>query len=854
MILNPLGAKIGKAADLVSFSVDKAIELLKTSCLRTSIAPQDLFATRTVVAKRYIRGTGIEFGALHVALSVPAGVTVRYADSEPSEKLRASYSTVGNIRAPDIITDIQSITCIDDSSQDFIIANHVLEHLENPLRALASIARVLRGGGVAFIALPDKRFTFDRDRQITPLNHLIRDYEEGPDWSLAGHYDEWCRCVDGLQGDAHAQKVALMLAERSNIHFHVWDRAAMADLFSYVAKRADLGLSVEFCQPNDIEVIWILRKRAQIGTSLASESEGYSAASRELDPGGEVPICPVCGELARNAVWTVAACQRDVFKCAECGFTFIWPRIEQDFSNVPEEAYYGNWEQLDLNGPSFLFTEVAAATGRRVALGLRGSHDPPTILDVGCGAGHALLDFRAHGWKVRGIDPWAAVAAAGRKYYRLPIEPVKVESARLQPGSQDVVLSLDVLQFVADPKAFLEACSTTLKPGGLLYLTVPNFGSNECRREGWRSWYFLPLSYLSYFTQATLERLVENSGLCQVKVDCFGGPEEDLMLRVRARRPTSTQLTWADLSDEVDDRDLPPLDRRTVATASLSPAQRTWREKGYLIVPRLIPDDLIENYCAVRRQVSFVEGWTSPTPYLDVPEIRKLCLYKPLTDLLEHLIGEPMGLHLNLTGWVSTERDWHQDDYLNPVAINGHYAAVWMALDQIQTDAGPFEFVPGSHRWPIIRQAKVLQQLGNANADDPAWPYESERLLTPFFEQEIKKRRAVVKRFLGNNRTLQRRQPTHGHAHRTSSAGWRLIFPASTFPCARGSSRDSSIREPTERLALWKAKSRSRDFVVDRIRREIAPAFSCHAPVWFDRRRPLRRHRRSPRFGPVQEG
>jgi ubiquinone/menaquinone biosynthesis C-methylase UbiE len=63
------------------------------------------------------------------------------------EKLRASYSTVGNIRAPDIITDIQSITGIDDSSQDFIIANHVLEHLEDPLRALASIARVLRGGG-----------------------------------------------------------------------------------------------------------------------------------------------------------------------------------------------------------------------------------------------------------------------------------------------------------------------------------------------------------------------------------------------------------------------------------------------------------------------------------------------------------------------------------------------------------------------------------------------------------------------------------------------------------------------------------------------------------------------------------
>jgi len=102
-----------------------------------------------------------------------------------------------------------------------------------------------------------------------------------------------------------------------------------------------------------------------------------------------------------------------------------------------------------------------------------------------------------------------------------------------------------------------------------------------------------------------------------------------------------------------------------------------------LIVPRLIPDEVIEHYCEVRRRIAAPEGWASPTPYLEVPEIRELCLYKPLTDLLEHLLGEPMGLHLNLTGWVSTERDWHQDDYLNPPQLNGHYAAVWTALDRI---------------------------------------------------------------------------------------------------------------------------------------------------------------------------
>jgi ectoine hydroxylase-related dioxygenase (phytanoyl-CoA dioxygenase family) len=135
---------------------------------------------------------------------------------------------------------------------------------------------------------------------------------------------------------------------------------------------------------------------------------------------------------------------------------------------------------------------------------------------------------------------------------------------------------------------------------------------------------------------------------------------------------------------------------------------------------------------------------------LDVPEIRDLCLYKPLSDLLEHLIGEPMALHLNLTGWVSTERDWHQDDYLNPPEVNGYYAAVWTALDRIQADAGPFEFVPGSHRWPVIRQKKLLERLGDPEGNDPGWPWRSEALLTPYFEREIKRTDAPVLRFLGN--------------------------------------------------------------------------------------------------------
>ena len=66
-----------------------------------------------------------------------------------------------------------------------------------------------------------------------------------------------------------------------------------------------------------------------------------------------------------------------------------------------------------------------------------------------------------------------------------------------------------------------------------------------------------------------------------------------------------------------------------------------------------------------------------------------------------------MCLSLALTGWVSTERNWHQDDYLNPPDVDAWYVAAWLALDDIPSGSGPFQYVPGSHRWPAIRGDKV---------------------------------------------------------------------------------------------------------------------------------------------------
>lgn len=133
-------------------------------------------------------------------------------------------------------------------------------------------------------------------------------------------------------------------------------------------------------------------------------------------------------------------------------------------------------------------------------------------------------------------------------------------------------------------------------------------------------------------------------------------------------------------------------------------------------------------------------GWPDPIPYMRHPDI--LNLVDPLAPILADLIGEPAGLHLNLTGWVTTERDWHQDSYLNPPHVGDRYVALWLALDDIDPDSGPFQYVPGSHRWPQVTRQRIWDALGTW--DPQRWPKESERILTPLFEAEIARREAIV--------------------------------------------------------------------------------------------------------------
>jgi SAM-dependent methyltransferase len=79
---------------------------------------------------------------------------------------------------------------IADGSYDAVLASHVLEHLANPLGALAQWRRVVAPGGHVLLVLPHRDATFDHRRALTTLAHLREDAERATGEDDQTHTEE----------------------------------------------------------------------------------------------------------------------------------------------------------------------------------------------------------------------------------------------------------------------------------------------------------------------------------------------------------------------------------------------------------------------------------------------------------------------------------------------------------------------------------------------------------------------------------------------------------------------------------------------------------------------------------------
>jgi SAM-dependent methyltransferase len=199
---------------------------------------------RTAALQRHIKGRGLEIGAAASPSMMPLGCHVTYVDKYPLETLSADPELAGlDIVRPEILASAEHLEGVAAASQDFVLAFSMIEHAQSPLHMVESLCRVTRPGGSIVLSVPDKdHYTPDHRRPLTSFEHLVRDYEEGPEWSYEEHLYESGRLNHELEGEALEAFVAKIKSQDGHTHFHVWNAETFLDFI--VRAKAYLKLPV----------------------------------------------------------------------------------------------------------------------------------------------------------------------------------------------------------------------------------------------------------------------------------------------------------------------------------------------------------------------------------------------------------------------------------------------------------------------------------------------------------------------------------------------------------------------------------------------------------------------------------
>ena len=144
---------------------------------------------------------------------------------------------------------------------------------------------------------------------------------------------------------------------------------------------------------------------------------------------------------------------------------------------------------------------------------------------------------------------------------------------------------------------------------------------------------------------------------------------------------------------------------------------RQWAETGYVILPKLIPESLLDSAWqayeqAVQRGVITLAQAPAGdedrlpdrflNPHKRVRAFCRVAKYRELLRWLQLLLGHPARLLQTIASHKGSQQAAHSDSIHMTTYPLGYLAAAWVAFEDIRTDSGPLEFYPGSHRLPYV--------------------------------------------------------------------------------------------------------------------------------------------------------
>ena len=224
-------------------------------------------------------------------------------------------------------------------------------------------------------------------------------------------------------------------------------------------------------------------------------------------------ICPSCSS---NDLKTSTIYLKDgsLLICNTCG---------QLVSQCTEIRYNVTMQQFDQTGVTLptgkSIQRAVRLHGKRLALIRKHLNNCKVesirLLDVGCSSGAFLLNAKALGFKVEGVEP-AVKAAQTARELNLQVHSGYLEAINFPDNSFDCITLFEVIEHLINPSALLKECYRILKPDGIIMISTGNTDSWTVNvlKENWE--YFdidKHGGHISFFNPISIQKIADLNNL-----------------------------------------------------------------------------------------------------------------------------------------------------------------------------------------------------------------------------------------------------------------------------------------------------------------------------------------------------
>jgi 2-polyprenyl-3-methyl-5-hydroxy-6-metoxy-1,4-benzoquinol methylase len=233
-------------------------------------------------------------------------------------------------------------------------------------------------------------------------------------------------------------------------------------------------------------------------------------------------VCCICDVEDSEVVFDLGEIK--IVKCNRCGLVYNNPRYSKNSIEKYYRDHYYPEDILSNTKKAFEVLEGNRHIWEKCILqiehfGARKGKLQRKLLDVGCGLGFFPRVAVEHGWDVIGLEPDTVAAAFARSNFNLKIVTGTLEKLLINERSQsfDVITYLQCFEHLSNPVAELDKVTYLLKPGGILFLAVPNFRHLMVKILRKNQFNVRNPTHMYHYTYNPLCRLLKKSGFKNIE-------------------------------------------------------------------------------------------------------------------------------------------------------------------------------------------------------------------------------------------------------------------------------------------------------------------------------------------------